>query len=455
MNKLFKEFEACSAKQWKQKIQVDLKGADYNDTLIWNSPEGIDVKPFYHADDYKKPEIHPVTQTNSWSICQSIDVNHSNIANSEAINAINKGAESILFNVNSGDILLQDLFKGIDLNAIAIYFKFSFFDETLVQQLINIPLKSKIHFNLDIIGHLARTGNWFNNLKTDHQLLENVLNNVTDSRSILGVDMALYQNAGANMVQQLAYGLAHANEYLNHFGTKISRPLTFNLAVGSNYFFEIAKLRALRLLFGVLAREYNLNDTCYISAQPSKRNKTIYDYNNNMLRTTTESMSAILGGANTVCNLAYDSVYHNPNEFGNRISQNQLLVLKHESYFSAVSNPSDGAYYIEELTQELTEKALAVFKDIEANGGFLKQLKEGTLQRKIKESALKEQTLFNEGKEVLVGSNKYPNMNDKMAGTIERYPFLKHKKRKTLIEPILEKRLAEPIEKDRLQKEKK
>ncbi|MCK5400994.1 MAG: methylmalonyl-CoA mutase, partial [Flavobacteriaceae bacterium] len=235
---------------------------------------------------------------------------------------------------------------------------------------------------------------------------------------------------------------------------KQSLKLTFKVSIGTNYFFEIAKLRALRLLWKTLASEYvsNVSD-CHIIATPTKRNKTIYDYNTNMLRTTTECMSAIFGGANTICNLPYDAIYHKDNEFGERISRNQLLILKHESYFNKVNNPVDGSYYIETLTQQMAEKALELFKNIEANGGFLKQLKEGTIQRKIKESAAKEQELFNTKKEILLGTNKHPNPNDKMKHELELYPFVKQKKRKTLIEPIIEKRLAENLEQERLKDE--
>jgi methylmalonyl-CoA mutase len=164
-------------------------------------------------------------------------------------------------------------------------------------------------------------------------------------------------------------------------------------------------------------------------------------------------MSAILGGADTICNLSYDAIYHKDNEFGERIARNQLLILKHESYFEIVNNASDGSYYIESLTTQLAEKALNLFKDIEANGGFLHQLKAGTIQRKIKESALKEQQLFDSGAEVLLGTNKHPNINDKMKDELELYPFVKSKTRKTLIEPIIEKRLAETLEQERLKKE--
>jgi methylmalonyl-CoA mutase len=165
-------------------------------------------------------------------------------------------------------------------------------------------------------------------------------------------------------------------------------------------------------------------------------------------------MSAILGGANTVTNLPYDALYHKDNEFGDRIARNQLLILKNESYFDKVNNPSDGSYYIENLTNQLADKALILFKDIEANGGFLKQLNEGIIKRKIQESADKEQELFDSGKEILLGTNKYPNKNDRMKDDLELFPFVKIKPRKTLITPIIEKRLAEKMEQDRLKEEK-
>lgn len=268
----------------------------------------------------------------------------------------------------------------------------------------------------------------------------------------MGTDVGLYQNAGANITQQLAYALAHANEYLNHFKSKTGN-IVFNISVGGNYFFEIAKLRALRLLWKSLAAEYEIEMDCIILVQPSKRNKTLYDYNVNMLRTTTECMSAALGGANTVCNLAYDSIYHKDNEFGERIARNQLLVLKKESYFDAVQNPAEGAYYIESLTHQLAEKALELFKNIEAKGGFLSQLKTHSIQKKIKESANKEQQLFNDGNEVLVGTNKYLNSNDRMKSELELFPFVKTNPRKTLLEPIIEKRLAETLEQKRVKDE--
>ena len=453
--RLFDDFDSVSAKQWKQKIQFDLKGADYNDTLIWNSNEGISVKPFYHSNEFTELPETSNTKATQFKICQSIFVTDVAKSNLKAIDVIERGAESIKFIIPNDAVSIEDLLKNINLNSTLLYFDLQFLNNSYVNRILNISAKAKIYIHIDIIGHLARHGNWFNNLKDDHKHFESIVK-LTNSFSI---DATLYQNAGANMVQQLAYSLAQANEYLNHLESiikneaKQSLKVTFQVSIGSNYFFEIAKLKALRILWNTLASEYNINPDCHIIATPSKRNKTLYDYNTNMLRTTTECMSAILGGANTICNLPYDAIYHKDNEFGERIARNQLLILKNESYFDKVNNPTDGTYYIENITNQLTEKSLELFKDIEANGGLLKQLKEGTIQRKIKDSATKEQQQFDTGKEVLLGSNKQPNASDKMKHELELYPFAKTNTRKTLIQPIIEKRLAEALEQDRLKTE--
>ena len=460
-NGLFHEFNGVSAKQWKQKIQFDLKGADYNETLIWKSNEDISVKPFYNSEDFKELPNVSNTQATQWNICQTIFVANVEKSNKKAQKAIVRGAESIKFIVPNPDIPIADLLK--NLVNIPVFFELQFLSEPFINKLHQwqlehsgkIASKNEINIQIDIIGNLAKTGNWFNNLNDDFSKFKSILKQTKS----FNINTNLYQNAGANMVQQLAYALAHANEYLNNIDkdfnqqTKQDLQITFEISVGSNYFFEIAKLRALRLLWGTLASEYSVNTLCQIFATPKKRNKTIYDYNTNILRTTTECMSAVLGGANTICNLPYDAIYKKTNAFSERIARNQLLILKHESYFNKVNNPADGTYYIETLTNQLAEKALHLFKDIEANGGFLKQLKEGTIQRKIKENATKEQQQFDSGESILLGSNKHPNPNDAMKNELEIYPFVKTHQRKTLIEPIIEKRFAESLEQIRLKKE--
>ncbi|WGD35054.1 methylmalonyl-CoA mutase subunit beta [Olleya sp. YS] len=434
---LFSAFENVSSKAWKQKIQVDLKGADYNDTLIWKTTEGIDVRPFYHQDEIDNTFL---IQPQQWSVGQIIFVQNETAANQKAIDAIQRGAETIKFIIPNPDISIEKTLEAIDSNITNIQLELQFFDPQFIDQVAQISAKAQLI--VDPIGQLAATGNWFKN--EEHTLVFG---------ESLTINTTTYQNAGATSVQQLAYGLAHLNEYLNRAEGKSLKTIHFNVSVGTNYFFEIAKLRALRVLYNTLASEYQCEAQLHIHAIPTKRNKTIYDYNTNMLRTTTECMSAILGGANTVFNLPYDAIYHKDNEFGERIARNQLLILKHESYFDAVHNASDGSYYIETLTTQLSEKALALFKDIEANGGFIAQLKAGTIQKKIKESANKEQELFNNGKLTLLGTNKHPNKNDKMKHELELFPFVKINPRKTLIQPIIEKRLAETVEQDRLKTE--
>ncbi|WP_452219656.1 methylmalonyl-CoA mutase subunit beta [Lacinutrix salivirga] len=451
---LFNDFGSVSAKQWKQKIQADLKGADYNNTLIWNTNEDINVKPFYHSDDFKDQNLNTIP-ANGWSICQTIYVANAEKSNANAIDAINRGADSIKFIIANKAINVEVLLKNIDSSKTPLHFDFETLDANTFTKLKALIDLSTCKINIDSIGHLAKEGNWFTNLTEDHNTLESSIK-LTNQ---LSINTTTYQNAGATIVQQLGYALAHANEYLNHCNTLLSQSekeslkVTFNVAVGTNYFFEIAKLRALRMLWRTLALEYNVNPNCFVFAQPTKRNKTLYDYNTNMLRTTTECMSAILGGANTISNTAYDAIYHKTNEFGERIARNQLLILKNESYFDYVENASEGSYYIESLTQQLSQKALDLFKTIEDNGGFLQQLKEGKIQKKIKESAAKEQHQFDTAELVLLGTNKHPNTNDKMASELELFPFVKIKPRKTLIEPIIEKRLAEIVEQNRLKTE--
>lgn len=450
---LFDDFSPISSKQWKQKIQFELDGADYNKTVIWNSPEDIQVKPFYHYDeDYKTAEVK--TQASNFKICQNIFVYDVDKSIQRALNTIERGAQSLRFTIQNEKINIHKLLENLPLENRIVYFNFNFISIDFVKILDTISIQKKAVFycNLDPIGYLAREGNWFvTSDKNNFETLEKI-SKATTNLSLLSVDSGLYQNAGANITQQIAYSLAHANEYLNLF-PDLNKPIVFQAAVGTNYFFEIAKLRALRMLFKLIASEYNPDLECHLLVTPTKRNKTIYDYNVNMLRTTTECMSAILGGADAVANLPYDSLYHKDNEFGDRLARNQLLILKHESYFDKVDNPADGSYYIESLTIQLAEKSLALFKDIEANGGFLKLLNDGTIKKKIQESASKEQELFDTQKEVLLGTNKYPNPEDKMKHDLELFPFVKIKPRKTLITPIIEKRLAEKLEQERLEQE--
>lgn len=450
---LFNDFEKVTSKQWKNQIQYELKGADYNDTLVWESLEGIKVKPFYHNDE-DAVTTAVSTQVTNFSIVQEIYVFDTEKSIVKANEVLKRGAESIRFIIPSKEVNVVNIINQLQQQPKAVYLQLLFLDADVMEQINTeaAKLQFEVFVMIDPIHQLTFDGNFYKDGTSDFEVL-NKINQKSSNINWLTVKATTYQNAGANMVQQIAYTLAHTNEYLNRI-ENFDKNITVEVAVGGNYFFEIAKLRAMRLSLNALAEAYSPNITFHILAKPTHRNKTIYDYNVNMLRTTTECMSAVLGGADAVENIAYDAVYHKTNEFGDRISRNQLLILKEESYFDKVNNPADGAYYIESLTQQLAEKGLELFKDIEKNSGLISQLIEGTIQRKINEAATKEQELFNSGKEVLLGTNKYPNPQDKMSHDLELYPFVKQNPRKTLITPIIEKRLAEALEQERLEAEK-
>lgn len=450
--KLFNDFEPVASKQWKNLIQYDLKGADYNETLLWETTEGFKVRPFYHHDE-EQTILNPNTKITEFKITQDIFVHDLQKSIFKANNAIQRGAESLKFIIPNHTIDTVALLSSIENKNITVYISFEFLSESYIQNIDNWAANSSlnIYFLLDIIGSLAQEGNWYTNQEQDLQVVKNLHTNLKNTQA-LSVNASLYQNAGATITQQLAYTLAHINEYFNLI-ENFNKTIVVEVAVGTNYFFEIAKLRALRVLFDSLNEIYNTQAKLHILAFPTKRNKTLYDYNTNMLRTTTECMSAIIGGADAVMNLPYDTIFHKNNEFGDRISRNQLLILKNESYLDKVNNPADGAYYIENLTHTLAQNALNLFKKVESHNGLLAGLLNGAIQKLINEAATKEQELFDTGKEVLLGTNKYPNKADKMKNDLELFPFVKKQSGKKLINPIIEKRLAEKVEQERLEQE--
>lgn len=450
-NELFEDFPKVSSKEWKNLIQFDLKGAEYNQTLVWESLEDIKVRPFYQNDVDNNPLPIP-TQSTAFAIVQQIYVFDVAKSIEKTKKVLEKGAEIVHFTIDNAQIDAKGLLEHLPKEA-KYLFNFNFLELDYIKDLSQFAKNNNfdIQIILDPLKQLQEQGNWFSNLTSDFEIVNRAI--ASNDNIHLGVNISLHQNAGANIVQQVSYALGQVSEYL-HRVNSYNSTIFIQLSVGSNYFFEIGKLRALRMLLDTLSKEFEASIDFKIMAIPSKRNKTLYDYNVNLLRTTTESMSAILGGADYVSNLAYDAIYHKENEFSDRIARNQLLILKQESYFNAVNNPCEGAYYIEYLTAQIAQKALDHFKKIERNDGWITLLIQGVIQKEIAQNAQKEQELFEQGKEVLLGSNKYPNANDFMSNDLELYPFVKHNPRKTLIIPIIEKRLAQQYEKDRLELEK-
>jgi len=440
---LFNDFLPVSSKQWKQKIQVDLKGADYQ-SLITRTFEGIDIKPFYHADDYKKFDF--VTQT-GFKIAQELYLHDAKIANKIIRKALDKGTESIIiiaqkpFNI---DLLINEL----DLSK--LIFKLSFLNADFFIKLYK-KTQRKTNIYIDPIGQFAKTGNWTENQDIDFAQIKTIQNNLPNNYPFINIDLSNYKNAGANIVQEISYALSQGVEYLENFGVETAHQIHFTFAIGNHYFFEIAKFQTFRSLWNTILDEYHVEANTQIFALPAMRNKTIFDPYVNLLRSTMEMMSAILGGADVISNQPFDSIYKKSNEFSERIARNQLIILKEEAYFSEALNSVEGNYYIENISSQLAEKSLGLFKLIEKSGGLLSQLYKGKIQEKIAENAQKEQDAFDNGALILVGTNKYINKDEKPEN-ISTYPFLKKRSGQTLIRPITAKRLAEEMEAKRLKK---
>lgn len=446
---LFDEFDAISAADWKVKIQASLKGENYDDDLLWKSDEGVTVKPFYTSDDRHNTRI--ALPDKNYAICQSILVDDIRVANGLALENIRKGVNAIQF-IAKTPFDYRRLLEKIDFINTTIYFNFEFLDENLVLEIENYCKGNHlVFFQIDPIGNLSKTGNWFFNSEQDILKTKKFATTVNHP---IHIDASLYQNAGATIIQQLAYAIAHTNEYIEIFGKSIANKIHYSFSVGGNYFFEIAKLRAFRLLLCALFKEHGIPETsAHIFSKPSLRNKTIYDHNVNMLRTTSECMSAIFGGANTICNCAYDAMYHRPNEFAARIARNQLLILQEEASLLKAHKIPNGVYYIESIERQFAEKSLEIVKKIERNGGFLEQLKDGAIQKEINEKAEREQKQFDQNQISLLGTNKLPQENDRMKNEIELYPFFKERNSNKLVTQIIQKRLSETYEKKRLELE--
>ncbi|BAO56492.1 methylmalonyl-CoA mutase subunit beta [Nonlabens marinus] len=461
---LFDEFQPVSEAAWKQKIQMDLKGADYNQTLVTATAESINIKPIYHADSAPVMDIpNRGTSNNDWYISQKIYCGNARAANKKALNALNRGAEGILLDIPNADIDLTVLLKDLPEEGLQVHPRF--IDLEFLKKLHGFRPKAYVH--LDPIHQLAAQGNWFKNQEQDLKSYSEFLTTFNGYFSNITINTSTYEKAGATTTQELAYYAAHLNEYLNHYCdtgkehdkdiytafAKANKRINIDTTIGSNYFMEIAKYRAYRILTKTLGKAYGIDNLgCYITATPSLRNKSLLDYNVNLLRTTTECMSAVLGGADTVHNLPYDAFFNKENEFGDRIARNQLLILKEEAYLNKVANAADGTYYINSLTKELSEKALELLKTIENGGGLIQSLFEGTIQRKIKESDAAERELLKKGGKTLVGVNKFPNAEQPLKKKYEILPFQKIEARKTLIQPITMKRLAEDLEKNQMPK---
>lgn len=411
MQKLFTEFSPTSASQWKEQLVKDLKGVDFNQ-LIWHTQNGFDVNPFYTAEDITTPKS-PVFSHSDWDICEHIMVDDEKSANEKAIKALQGGASGLIFFVPK-KANTAVLLKGISIEHIYTQFFITFDAISIIDDLkpylgkvnpTDGKLKTVIH--LDPLCWLVFNGSWHKSQAEDLSAIANLPH--------IPVNGTLYQESGANTVNELAITLAHLNEYLNYLSEQqnLSNQTIHTLfSVGSDFFNEIAKLRAAKKLIELLVSQYQAKLSLYIHAQTTQINTSSLDAYNNMLRSTTEAMSAVLGGCNSLNIFPYNFIYENTSDFSNRIARNQQHVLKEESYLNKMADVSAGSYYIETITDTLSEKAWEQFKEIEKRGGFIACLKSNYIQDLIAADAKATEAKIQAGEIVLVGVNKFQNKNE-------------------------------------------
>lgn len=357
--------------RWESLVKKQLKTEDIDAVLRKDNLEGLEVKPFYDAVQEPLPNIAKVEE------------------NTHLVARYHESLE-------------EDVFAFlIDHNV-----------ENLEQKTIFVN-------NKDLAGHISpeEDDQYFSLIdvfdeheaRIDDQLTKELL--AKNFRRKIAVDVSLHQNAGASITQQLGIALAKAKELIEVYGPDILDQLIFRLSLGAGYFFEMAKLRAFRLVFNQLSKEYGKDDIPYIFAETSLRNKSVADQENNLIRSSLELASAMIGGADAVFSNNY--LVDRSTENSEEISFKQQIVLAYESIINVFEDAANGSYYVEDLTRQIAEKSWSYFVSIEEKGGYLKLMKEGWIQKEIYNHAVEEQKWVEDGRIKLIGVNLYPKLEVK------------------------------------------
>lgn len=446
--KLFSQFPPVSTEQWEAVITADLKGADYQKKLVWRTTEGFNVRPYYRAEDLegikylgKKSGEFPYVRgnrcNNRWRIHETIAVKEVAEANRLALHAVEAGAESIGFDLSEKLSAQQvaDLMAGIDLNATELAFGGKP-DTELPDKVLAVaeakkasPDKFRVFFGFDpLIRQLSLTGAFCDgdNGQKCYKTIAALVKGAAQwpKAKFVTVSGETFQNSGSTITQELAFTLAAGHEYVVNLleaglsAEEAAKTIRFSMAVSSNYFMEMAKFRAGRMLWANIMNAYT--DGCarkmFTHAVTAGWNVTAYDPYVNMLRGTTEAMSASLAGVHSLEVLPFDAAYESPTEFSSRIARNVQLLLKNESHFDNVTDPAGGSYYIENLTQSIAEQAWKLFKEVEERGGYTAAFRDGFIPGAVKASAEAKDNAVATRRIVLLGTNQYPNFNE-MADT--------------------------------------
>ncbi len=442
--KLFSQFPPVSTERWEEVITADLKGADYQKKLVWRTSEGFNVRPYYRAEDLagigylgktsgQFPYVRGNKCKNHWRIHQTIRVEDPVAANALAIAAVGAGAESIGYDLtrklNASEA--ATLLSGLDLNTVEIAFS-GVPDASLPEAVFAAaenagarPEDFRVFFGFDpIIKQLSLRGE-FCDKACGEECFRTIAGLVArfakwNKARFITVSGEEFHNSGSTITQELAFTLAAGHEYfvkLTEAGLsaeQAARTIRFSMAVSSNYFMEIAKFRAARMLWANIMDAYT--DGCarkmFTHAVTSRWNITAYDPYVNMLRGTTEAMSASLSGVHSLEVTPFDAAYENPTEFSARIARNVQLLLKNESHFDNVVDPAGGSYYIENLTRSIAEQAWKLFRETEDKGGYTAAFRSGFIPNAVKASAEAKDNAVATRRIALLGTNQFPNFNE-------------------------------------------
>lgn len=445
--RLFDQFPPVTTEEWRAKVDADLKGVPFEKKLVWRTNEGFNVQPMYRAEDIEGlkttdslPGEFPYVRgtrsdNNDWLVRQNINGDTPEQCNATALDVLNKGVTSLGFRVEDPAelrILLKDIYlPAVEINIHCCGRKALAVAKELVaiakEQGCLEQLHGSIGFNP--FGRILKKGKEM----TAHDiaaLAKPLIEALKDAPKMrcLAVDSVMLTNSGAYIFQELGYALAWGAEWLTILtdagipADEVANRIKFNMGVSSNYFMELAKFRAARMLWAQVAKQYGCSDEpckMMVQAETSRFNQTIYDAHVNLLRSQTEAMSAALAGVDSITVTPFDMPYKRPDEFSERIARNQQHLLKEESHLDKVVDPAGGSYYVETLTLSIAQEAWKLFLAVEDKGGFLACANDGNIQAEVKASSEKRHTDMARRKEILLGTNQFPNFNEMAAEKIE------------------------------------
>ena len=446
--KLFDQFPPVSYQEWRAKVETDLKGADFNKKLVWRTNEGFNVEPVYRAEDIadlkttdslpgQYPYVRGTRTDNGWLTRQDIVADTAEEANAIALDVLNKGVNSLGFKVKDpADVAV--LLKDITLSAVEINLNTCPRNAVAVAEELVKLVKAegceetfKGSVNYDPLRRQFRHGVEGVDVAEITATACKLLDVVAPVRGIrcLAVNSEILANGGAYIYEELGYALAWGTAWLTALTeagrsiNEVANRVKFNMCVSSNFFMEIAKFRAARMLWAQIVEQYKPECDCaakmMVCASTSRFNQTIYDAHVNLLRSQTETFSACVAGVDSIVVTPFDVAYKKPDAFSERIARNQQFLLKEESHMDKVVDPAGGSYYVEHLTVAIAEQAWKLFLSVEENGGFFAAVGEGSVQRAVNEACAKRHTDVARRKEVLLGTNQFPNINEKAADKIE------------------------------------